>query len=266
MKKNSKYKLHEKKVIIEVLKYISKKIKQPFRIISYPDEVIRKSPACDMLVSFGNKKFAIEHTSIDSIPNQRRDNNRFIKLLAPLKNELNGKLPTPGHYKLIIDMDVIPALKRSNESKIYQSIKEWCKKIAPTLSMRGTHSDKKHFERDRIPGVPFELTLYKLPGRDGEFRIGRFSPEQIEEKRKGVLKQALCSRGEKVVNYKKEGCRTILILESNDRALANFNDIDNALNNAVEELKNIELPDEIYLIETEIEDDYEIYCLKCFVK
>jgi len=266
MKKNSKSKLHEKKVIKEVLKYISKKINQPYRIISYPDEVIRKSPACDMLVSFGNKKFAIEHTSIDSIPNQRRDNNRFIKLLAPLKNELNGKLPTPGHYKLIIDMDVIPALNKSNESKIYQSIKEWCKKIAPTLSMGGAYSGKKHFKRGRIPGVPFELTLYKSPRRDGEFRIGRFSPEQIEEKRKEVLKQALCSRGEKVFNYKKEGYHTILVLESNDRALANFNDIGNALNNAVEELKNIELPDEIYLIETEIEDDYEIYCLKCFVK
>jgi len=76
----------------------------------------------------------------------------------------------------------------------------------------------------------------------------------------------LCSRGEKVFNYKKEGYHTILVLESNDRALANFNDIGIALNNAVEELKNIELPDEIYLIETEIEDDYEIYCLKCFVK
>lgn len=266
MKKNNKSKLYEKKVIKVVLKYISKKINQPYRIISYPDEVNRNSPACDMLVSFGNKKFAIEHTSIDSIPNQRRDNNRFIKLLSPLKDKLNGKLPTPGHYKLIIDIDVIPTLNKSDGSKIYQSIKEWCIKIAPTLSMGGTHSSKKHFERDRIPGVPFELTLYKLPRRDGEFRIGRFSPEQIEEKRKEVLKQALCSRGEKVINYKKEGCYTILVLESNDRALANFNDIGDALNNAIEELKNVELPDEIYLIETEIEDDYEIYCLKCFIE
>jgi len=262
MKKMINKKLHEKKVIIEVLKYISKKTNQPYRIISYPDEVNRKSPACDMLVSFGNKKYAIEHTSIDSIPNQRRDNNRFIKLLSPLENELDNKLPTHGHYQLVIDMDVIPALNRSNGSKIYQSIKDWCIKIAPTLSMGGTHSDKKHFKRDRIPGVPFEITLYRWRRRDGEFRIARFSSEQLEEKRKEVLKQALCSRGEKVANYKREGCHTILILESNDRALANFNDIDNALNNAVEELKNIELPDEIYLIETEIEDDYEIYCLK----
>lgn len=265
MKKNCKNKQHEKKVIIEVLKYISKKINQPYKIISCPDEVNRKSPACDMLVIFGNKKFAIEHTSIDSIPNQRRDNIRFNKLLSPLENELDSKLPMPGHYQLVIGMDVIPALKRSDGNKIYQSIKEWCIKIAPTLSMGGTHSDKKHFARNRIPGVPFEITLYKWPRRarrDGEFKIARFSPEQIEEKRKEVLKQALCSRGEKVVNYKKEGCHTILILESNDIALANFNDIANALNNAVEKLKNIELPDEIYLVETEIEDDYEIYCLK----
>jgi hypothetical protein len=266
MKKHNKSKLHEKKVIKEVLKYISKKINQPYRIISYPDEVNRNSPACDMLVSFGDKKFAIEHTSIDSIPNQRRDSNRFIKLLSPLENELDNKLPTPGHYQLVIDMDVIPALNRSNGSKIYQSIKDWCIKIAPTLSMGGTHSDKKHFSRDRIPGVPFKITLYKWPRRDGEFRIARFSPEQIEEKRKEVFKQALCSRGEKVINYKKEGYYTILVLESNDRALANFNDIGDALNNAIEELKNVELPDEIYLIETEIEDDYEIYCLKCFVE
>jgi len=255
-------KLHEKKVILEVLKYISKKINKTYKIISYPDEVNRKSPACDMLVSFGNKKHAIEHTSIDSIPNQRRENNRFIKLLSPLGNELDNKLPTPGHYQLVIDMDVIPVLNRSNGSKIYQLIKDWCIKIAPTLLMGGTHSDKKHFERDRIAGVPFEITLYRWPGKDGEFRIARFSSDQLEEKRKEVLKQALCSRGEKVSNYKREGCRTILILESNDRALANFNDIDNALNNVVEELKNIELPDEIYLIETEIENDYEIYCLK----
>jgi len=128
--------------------------------------------------------------------------------------------------------------------------------------MGGTHSDKKHFARNKIPGVPFEITLYKRPRRDGKFRIARFSPEQIEEKRKEVLKQALCSRGEKVVNYKKKGYHTNLILESNDIALANANDIGRALNNAVDQLKNIELPDEIYLIETEIEDNYEIYCLK----
>ena len=97
---------HQNRVISETLKFLSQSIGVNWKILNYPDEDERNASACDVLGIVGSKNVAVEHTSIDSVPFQRRDNSRSMKLLGPLEKELSGKLPTPGHYQLIVDMNV----------------------------------------------------------------------------------------------------------------------------------------------------------------
>jgi len=255
MKVNS----HQNKVIEITLKFIAKSVGVDGQILKYPDEDERNLSACDVLGIVGSKTVAVEHTSIDSIPFQRRDNSRFMKLLGPVEKELSDKLPTPGHYQLITDMDVMPTGINWNE--VRARITEWCLKVAPRLEIGSPSTAPKHFVKEKPQGVPFELALYRWPGRDGQCRIARFSPEDLEEKRTEVILQSLRTRGAKVAGYRNDTLRTILILESNDIALGNASDIGKAFVTAVHKIEPALLPDEVYLAETEGEP-YYFHCLK----
>ena len=249
----------ELNVIKEVLEFLSKTINVSYKIIEYPDESERNLPACDALVLVGIRNVAVEHTSIDSIPSQRRDDQRFMALLGPLKSELAGKLPTPGHYQLVIPMNAIHT--GIDWADVCLRIREWCQKVAPNLGIGGSSTAPRHFVREVPQGTPFEVTLYRWPGRDGQFKIARLCPADLANQRKEVICQALISRGAKVARYRNSGFRTILVLESNDIALANASDIGQAFVNAMKKFDSAELPDEVYLIETEGEPHY-LHCLK----
>ena len=249
----------ELNVIKEVLEFLSKAINVGYEIIEHPDESERTLPACDALALVGIRNVAVEHTSIDSIPSQRRDDKRFMALLGPLKGKLVGKLPTPGHYQLVIPMNAIHT--GIDWADICLRICEWCQKVAPNLEIGGPFTAPRHFVREVLQGVPFEVTLYRWPGQDGQFKIARLCPADLANQRKQVLYQALISRGAKVARYRNSGFRTILALESNDIALANASDIEQAFLNAMKKVDSAELPDEVYLIETEVEPHY-LHCLK----
>lgn len=249
----------ERKIIKEVLEFLSKTINVSYKIVGYPDESERNLPACDSLACVGIKKVAVEHTSIDSVPFQRRDDQRFIKLLEPLEKELTGKLPTPGHYQLVIHMNTIPT--GINWADVRLRILQWCLKVAPNIEIGSPCTAPRHFIREVLRGVPFEVTLYRWTGRDGKFQIARFCPADLTNQRTEVISQALISRGAKVARYRNSGFRTILILESNDISLANASDIGQSFVNAMKKADSVKLPDEVYLVETEAEP-YYFHCLK----
>ena len=249
----------QNKVIKETLEYISRARNVVCEVIDFPDEQERNLPACDVFAIIDGEKVAIEHTSIDSIPFQRRDSRRFIDLLGPLGKELTGKLPKRGNYQLVIDMDVIPV--GIKWSFIRSQISEWCQKIASGLVIGSSSTAPKHFIKEKLAGVPFEVTLYRWPFRDGQFRTARFLPSDLENKRVEVIIQSLISRGTKVSGYKDKGFRTLLILESNDIVLANASDIGKAFVKAIGCAKLSKTPDEVYLVETEM-TPYYFSCLK----
>ncbi|HBG62059.1 MAG: hypothetical protein A2Y03_06670 [Omnitrophica WOR_2 bacterium GWF2_38_59] len=246
-------------IIEEILKSISKSRNLEYMILDKPDIKERNVPACDMIVQIGSEKWAIEHTSIDSIPKQRRDDNRVLKLLFPLRDMLRNKLPVPGHYDLNVDMNVIPT--GINWDELRESIALWCINVAPLLKLGSPKTTPSHYRKEKPLGVPFELALYRWPGRDGVFNIGRFAPTDLEEQRALVILETLNSRGVKVVQYKEEGFKTLLILEANDIALANQALISEAFEKVASQLSKDELPDEVYLIETDCQEHF-IWCLK----
>jgi hypothetical protein len=224
---------HQNRAIKEVLEFLSKTIGANYTITEYPDKIKRDSPACDMLAIVGSKKVAIEHTSLDSIPLQRKDDDLFMKVLGPLESELKGKLPTPGHYKIVMRMNEIYTGRGISWNDIRKHICQWCLQVATSLKIGSPFTAPRHFIREKPEGVPFEVTLYRWPRRDGQFKIARFAPSDLEDKRREIIYKAIDLRGTKVSEYRKNGFRTILIFESKDIALANASVIGEAFINTI---------------------------------
>jgi hypothetical protein len=67
-------KFSDKEVISLFVKYLANENYPGFEVDIWPDEETRQSAGIDAIAG----KFAIEHTSVDTIPNQRRDSAWFI--------------------------------------------------------------------------------------------------------------------------------------------------------------------------------------------
>lgn len=216
-----------------------------------PDTLERQKPAVDYSFRCGNQEYVLEHTLIESLPDQMRDDRQFMDLLGPLESELNGKLPPPGHYKLTVHFGAVKGAK--NKAKIQDLIKSWVLQKAGCLDVGSPATAPRHFVTAKLDGVPFEITLYRwgdLPGLEGRFLIQRFAPEDLEERRRERIRIALDAKCKKLAAGKKGIKKSILVLESNDIALANAVDIGKALTLELQR-DGLQIPDEIYSIGTE---------------
>jgi len=109
--------------------------------------------------------------------------------------------------------------------------------------------------------VPFEVSLYRWPGLDGRLFIGEFSPEKLEELRRQRVRLALDAKCPKLLAAKGESRISVLVLESDDIALANPVVIGNALVQGLSKRQG-DVPDEVYLVGTELEQQWIVWVLK----
>src|SRR5258706_2380927 len=66
------------------------------------DAVVRDKPAVEWVFDTKSAKFAIEHTRIESFPEQIAEGKLFGQLLGPLEIELAGRVP--GEFWLVADV------------------------------------------------------------------------------------------------------------------------------------------------------------------
>jgi hypothetical protein len=74
--------------------------------------------------------FAIEHTIIDTVANQRRDSDWFMQAAAGIENELDQKLP----FRLTVTLEYDAVGKGQNWPAIRAALKTWVTKEAPHLA------------------------------------------------------------------------------------------------------------------------------------
>jgi hypothetical protein len=156
---------------------------------------------------------AIEHTSIDTLENQRRDSERFRQLVDPLE----GTLPKPTFsLHVILGSDAV----RSGQDwpSIRAAVKDWLTSPEPQTLAVGSHPIE-------LPGVPFRLTVMKWTGGVGGIYFGRFDPgdttlpQRIKELCERKVKKLAPWSGKE--NRSGKRCQTVLLLESDDIAMMN---------------------------------------------
>lgn len=149
---------------------------------------------------------AIEHTSIDTFPDQRQRNAWLSRLLGDLEKEVS----TGRHLRVIVDYNAVQ--RNQDWPRARSALKSWLETEGQKIGSR---------IRVEIPGVPFPFEVMAEPYSQRPYRIwfGRYIPE----------KDSLASRVHsqcvrkiaKLAPYREIGSTTILLLESDDIASMN---------------------------------------------
>ena len=171
-----------------------------------PDEQNRNSKDIDAIAG----PLAIEHTSIDTVPNQRRYSDWFLQVIKPLENGYQSKLP----YRIGIILPYEGIQKGQDWSSITGAFREWI----DTQSSKIPFSNRLQHYKD-IPGIPFEFHVSK---RESEFPgviFSRIAPE--DHTLPNRLKEQLDQKIEKLIPYKSKDKTTVLLVESDDIGLMN---------------------------------------------
>ena len=237
-----------------VLDDLSERLSEPISVVRRPDEEERQREAVEILAQSESRshQFAIEHTRIESFPEQIAGGAAFSKVLRPLETELSAELG--GHYWLIVPAGASECVPAKDTERVQDTLKQWVISTATTLEAEDPSSKKTVSFTDELEGVPFPVTLrrFRYPERYRGHRFGIVSivPEALEELRAQRVKTALTRKCPKLARCRPDGYSTVLILESNDIQLANPGVIKDALAGA--QSGREDMPDYMYLVETEI--------------
>lgn len=170
---------------------------------SRPELDNRKSPEIDAIAG----KFAIEHTSVDSVENQRRDGDWFVRVVEPLAKKFKNVLP----FKLNLEFPYEGIVKGQDWDAIRCALENWVSNEVGRLS-DGPHQICIH-------SVPFNFRAIK----DSKVTRGIFSARSNpgDTTLASRLSVHLSRKMAKLERYKAMGMTTILLVESDDIALMN---------------------------------------------
>lgn len=169
-------------------------------IARVPDEENRATPDIDAIAG----EVAIEHTSVTSWKDQRRDAARFLQVLGVLERE-------EGHglgfmLRVIVPYEVVAP--GTDWAAVRESMRRWIRTEAAALPA-------DFHGRVRVEGVPFEFVAWRDPDATGPGLVfWRSLPTvpTIDD----FVKEQLDQKISKLVPYRAEGYRTVLLIESND--------------------------------------------------
>jgi len=197
-------KLTDKELIGRFVEYLSKNGRPGITVTDWPDKRNRQSSDIDAIAG----SLAIEHSSVDTIPNQRRDSARFLRVVEALEDEFNSKLP----FRLSVTFPYEAIQSGQNWSEITSAVRDWLLNEAPKLEMGS------HIVRSAI-GIPFEFRVMKKNSNRNGLLFGRMAPK--DQSFPSRLKKQLDQKIDKLSLYKAKNKNTVLLVESDDVALMN---------------------------------------------
>jgi hypothetical protein len=196
--------MNDKEVIEAFISHLRKGGYADLRIDNRPDEGNRKTSDVDAIAG----PFAIEHTSIDTVSNQRRDSDWFLKAVGGLESEFINKL----QYRLNITIPYEGVQLRQNWSGIRQAFRSWITDHSANLT------DGVHTITDE-PGIPFRFIVKKQTGRSPRLIFARTAP--TDNSLPDRIRKLFVKKAQKLMSYKQGGYISILLVESDDIALMN---------------------------------------------
>lgn len=252
---------NDQAVCSAVARFVGEQRHEALVELDRPDQRERRRKAVELVLQSPTRQFVVEHTRIESYPGRIEDGQKFMTLLEPLERVFGARLPD-GKYSLIIEAGVARRVRRSDAAQVRLAVALWVLSTAPTLSPHGP-GVTGFSVRAQLEGVPFEVTLqrWSAPG-ESRLLIYRSIPPELERLRKERINVALHKKLGKLAEAKREfsAAESILILESDDIALASHDVIGHAVRAALAD--HAELPDTIYLVETDRGLGWQLWLMK----
>jgi hypothetical protein len=217
---------NEKPVCDAVINYLASIEGEKVEHIEQVDDVVRAMPAVEAIYRTKSKHFAVEHTRIESFLQQIGQGKTFEEFLAPLSQELSGTVA--GTFYLIVAAGDI-RVRRQDQEGVIKALKTWVEEKATTLAAAETSGDGGNVMiQERPPGVPFDVALRKERDVGSEvvcFQAMQADPQEARNDAMAASLEKKCPKLQaarnKLESEKKAGPVSVLVLESNDIALAN---------------------------------------------
>lgn len=210
--------MKDRDVIYAFVSFLCARGHTGLKVDRWPDKENRNSADIDAIAG----SFAIEHTSIDTLPDQRRDSDWFMQAVGGLEQEL----PQKQSLRLNITIEYDAVTKGQDWASIRQSLKNWIIDDAPRLE------DGRHI-LDSLPGIPFRLHVKKASDRPPGVFFSRFEPH--DDTLHTRIHDLFERKAEKLSKYHAEGQTTVLLVESDDIALMNEIKLHDAIRKAYPE-------------------------------
>ena len=171
---------------------------------SWPDKENRESSDIDAI----SGAFALEHTSVDTLPNQRRDADWFTRVVSGLEAELS----TSPACRVHVTLEYHAVSTGQDWLAIREALKVWITHEVPHLA------DGNHGIED-ISGVPFRLHVTKASDRPPGLFFARYEP--VDDTLSARIRTQFDRKAQKLAKYQSEGKTTVLLVENADIALMN---------------------------------------------
>ena len=229
--------------------------------IRHPDKN-GSGPPVDLRLKLGTQEYAIEHTRIESFENQIGTVVVANQIILHIKEDIIDPFACPAYYELQFPIDVSLPKRKARRDLALMELVEWVRANERTLRDRNSNRSlpvrKPYMANDSIRGTPagfdcaFELLHWPIAAlirrRPGTLSFRFIHPNDLEGPRTDRLRQAFSRKCPKLHECKKEGARTVLVLESSDCGLMNFEFRGDLLPSLLAGCRNA--PDEIFLVET----------------
>ncbi len=231
-------------------------------------EIDRIGPPVELRLSIGGKEFAIEHTVIETFPDQIRFEHNASRIVTTIRESLDGKLPAPGRYLCYLPID-LPS-KGKETLAIESNLREWITTKAKEWNRAGTnfkdraswpHGYKERAEIDITGEGPVAHLWKSVHWAQSEKYDGRlFFQFHVEGDLSALsrtrLKIAFAKKLPKLRECARQGAATLFVLENQDPSLTNLYSVADALDETLGGLDN--LPDQVFLVDTTIEESWTI--------
>lgn len=147
---------------------------------------------------------AIEHTSIDTLPHQRRIGDHFEEALAILE-----RLPASARLSINVPYELVKVGTDWNAFRL--TIAHWILNVAPGLPDGGHEIE--------LPGTALRCTAHKKS--DWQRRVVLSRPAPDDDTLASRVGEQIRRKAKKLARYKAKGYTTVLLLETKDIALMN---------------------------------------------
>lgn len=174
--------------------------------VLWPDDTNRSTADIDALAA---NKWAIEHTSLDTLPNQRRNDAWFSYVIDGLEPELSNQI---GCY-LLVRFPYEPLTRRIDYEKTRKALRNWIR--GEWLALPEGHVNVRN-----VPDVPFAFDVLKESGTAPALHFVRNKPEDHSLPTR--LRDLLGRKAGKLHRYRRVQLTTVLLVENDNIALMGY--------------------------------------------
>ncbi len=237
-----------------------------------PDDLNDPDPRrrVDYICTVGKTLYAFEHTGIEPFADQIELEVHNQTLFAPIATRFSNRSDRE-FWEFHVPVDASASLAGAQVRDVQHALIAWVEANAsrfPLTLLYDKYANPPLGET--VAGVPFPVSLHRgsldshhFPRESplcGQFLVKYVVAGDLESARTARLQKACEKKFPKLASWKRDGAKTVLVLEENDLSLTNHQLIADALVRAEAEMPDA--ADEIFLVSTSVVEKWWITCLR----